>query len=251
TYPEADRFWKMVDEHKVSIFYTSPTAIRALRKLGEEYPNRHSLDTLRVLGTVGEPINPEAWMWYHRVIGKERCPIVDTWWQTENGGILISPKPSETATKPGSCTTPLPGIWPTILDESGNPVTQPNQGGSLVITKPWPYMLRTVWGDPERFKKTYFGTYGDTTYVSGDTAQRDAEGYFRVLGRQDDVVNVSGHRLGTMEVESALVAHDAVAEAAVVSRPHDVKGEALVAFVILMKGRPSEQLASELRDWVG
>src|SRR5699024_1670520 len=251
TYPEADRFWKMVDDHQVSIFYTSPTAIRALRRLGDEYPNRHSLATLRVLGSVGEPINPEAWMWYHRVIGKERCPIVDTWWQTENGAQLISPIPVETPTKPGSCTLPLPGIEADILSESGEPVTSPNQGGMLVITKPWPYMLRTVWGDPERFKDTYFGQFGNTTYISGDSAQRDEDGYYRVLGRLDDIVNVSGHRLGTMEVESALVAHDAVAEAAVVSRPHEIKGEAIVAFVILNEDSNGKDLSSELRDWVG
>ncbi len=249
TYPEGDRFWKMVDDHKVSIFYTAPTAIRALMKLGDEFPQRHKLDSLRLLGTVGEPINPEAWMWYHKVIGKERCPIVDTWWQTETGAQMIAPIPAVTATKPGSCTHPLPGIAADIFDESGEPVTDPGHGGYLVITKPFPYMLRTIWGDAQRYKDTYFGKFGNHVYLTGDSAQRDEEGYFRILGRIDDVVNISGHRLGTMEVESALVAHAAVAEAAVVSRPHEIKGEAIVAFVILKKD-PSEGLAEELRDWV-
>ena len=251
TYPEADRFWKMVDAHQVTVFYTAPTAIRALMKQGDEYPRRHSLASLRVLGTVGEPINPEAWMWYHTVIGGERCPIVDTWWQTETGAHMITPIPAATATKPGSVTHPLPGIVADILDESGEPVTDAHSGGVLVIRKPWPYMLRTIWGDPERYKQTYFGMYDAHTYVAGDSAQRDELGNFRILGRIDDVVNVSGHRLGTMEVESALVAHDAVAEAAVVSRPHDVKGEAIVAFVILKTDGGSDALAQELRDWVG
>ena len=249
TYPEGDRFWKMVDDHQVSIFYTAPTAIRALMKLGDEFPKRHKLDSLRLLGTVGEPINPEAWMWYHEVIGKQRCPIVDTWWQTETGGQMIAPIPGVTATKPGSCTHALPGIAAEIFDESGEPITDPGHGGYLVITKPWPHMLRTIWGDAERYKETYFGKFGKHVYLAGDSAQRDEEGYFRILGRIDDVVNISGHRLGTMEVESALVAHTAVAEAAVVSRPHEVKGEAIVAFVIL-KQEPSDGLAEELRDWV-
>ncbi len=251
TYPEPDRFWQMVDTHQVSIFYTAPTAIRALIKQGDEYPQRHALDSLRVLGTVGEPINPEAWMWYRRVIGGDRCPIVDTWWQTETGAHMISPLPSATATKPGSATYPLPGIVADILDDSGEPVREAGAGGILVITKPWPYMLRTVWGDPERYKETYFGLFDNHTYVAGDSAQRDEQGYYRILGRIDDVVNVSGHRLGTMEVESALVAHEAVAEAAVTSRPHDIKGEAIVAFVILKGVSGSEALAGELRDWVG
>ncbi|MES1944762.1 acetyl-CoA synthetase [Salinisphaera sp. PC39] len=250
TYPEGDRFWKMVDEHKVSVFYTAPTAIRALMKLGEELPERHSLDSLRLLGTVGEPINPEAWMWYHRVIGKERCPIVDTWWQTETGAQMIAPIPGVTATKPGSCTHALPGIAADIVDESGESVTESDKGGYLVIKEPWPSMLRTIWGDPDRYKQTYFGKFGDRVYVAGDAAERDDEGYFRILGRIDDVVNVSGHRLGTMEVESALVAHSAVAEAAVVSRPHEVKGEAIIAFVILKGDSGAEGLAEELRGWV-
>tara|TARA_B100001079_G_scaffold24417_1_gene18751 strand:+ start:103 stop:2058 length:1956 start_codon:yes stop_codon:yes gene_type:complete len=250
TYPEPDRFWKMVDTHQVTIFYTAPTAIRALMKHGDEYPKRHALDSLRVLGTVGEPINPEAWMWYRQVIGHERCPIVDTWWQTETGAHMITPIASYTATTPGSVTHALPGIEADILDESGERVTDAGAGGVLVIKKPWPYMLRTIWGDPDRYKETYFGMYDAHTYVAGDSAQRDDKGYFRILGRIDDVVNVSGHRLGTMEVESALVAHEAVAEAAVVSRPHDVKGEAIVAFIILQDREGDEQLASDLRDWV-
>ena len=250
TYPEPDRFWKMVDTHQVTIFYTAPTAIRALMKHGDEYPKRHALDSLRVLGTVGEPINPEAWMWYRQVIGHERCPIVDTWWQTETGAHMITPIASYTATTPGSVTHALPGIEADILDESGERVTDAGAGGVLVIKKPWPYMLRTIWGDPDRYKETYFGMYDAHTYVAGDSAQRDEKGYFRILGRIDDVVNVSGHRLGTMEVESALVAHEAVAEAAVVSRPHDVKGEAIVAFIILKDCEGDEQLASDLRNWV-
>ena len=250
TYPEPDRFWKMVDTHQVTIFYTAPTAIRALMKQGDEYPQRHALDSLRVLGTVGEPINPEAWMWYREAIGKERCPIVDTWWQTETGAHMITPIASSTLTKPGSVAHPLPGIEADILDESGERVTDAHQGGVLVITKPWPFMLRTIWGDPERYKDTYFGMYDARTYVAGDSAQRDEQGNFRILGRIDDVVNVSGHRLGTMEVESALVAHKAVAEAAVVSRPHEIKGECIVAFVILKNDDGSDELASELRDWV-
>ncbi|RJS92945.1 acetate--CoA ligase [Salinisphaera sp. Q1T1-3] len=250
TYPEPDRFWKMVDTHQVTIFYTAPTAIRALMKHGDEYPQRHALDSLRVLGTVGEPINPEAWMWYRELIGKSRCPIVDTWWQTETGGHMITPIASYTPTKPGSVTQALPGIDADILDESGERVTNAGAGGVLVIKKPWPYMLRTIWGDPDRYRGTYFGMYDAHTYVAGDSAQRDEDGDFRILGRIDDVVNISGHRLGTMEVESALVAHEAVAEAAVVSRPHEVKGEAIIAFVILKDGEGDDRLASDLRDWV-
>lgn len=250
TYPEPDRFWQMVDTHQVTIFYTAPTAIRALMKQGDEYPQRHALDSLRLLGTVGEPINPEAWMWYRQMIGAERCPIVDTWWQTETGAGMIAPIPSYTSTKPGSATLPLPGIAADILDEAGKPITDAGQGGVLVVSKPWPFMLRTIWGDPERYKETYFGMYDAHTYVAGDSAQRDESGYFRILGRLDDVVNVAGHRLGTMEVESALVSHDNVAEAAVVSRPHEVKGEAIIAFVILQSGTGDDQLASNLRDWV-
>lgn len=250
TYPEPDRFWKMVDTHQVTIFYTAPTAIRALMKQGDEYPQRHALDSLKVLGTVGEPINPEAWMWYRDMIGHGRCPIVDTWWQTETGAHMITPIASYTPTKPGSATKALPGISADILDESGAPVTDAGHGGVLVINKPWPFMLRTIWGDPERYKETYFGMYDAHTYVAGDSAQRDVDGDVRILGRIDDVVNISGHRLGTMEVESALVSHKAVAEAAVVSRPHEIKGEAIVAFVILQNDDGDERLSSELRDWV-
>ena len=219
-------------------------------KQGDEYPQRHSLDSLRVLGTVGEPINPEAWMWYREMIGHENCPIVDTWWQTETGAHMITPIASSTSTKPGSVTYALPGIAADIVDESGEPVTDANAGGILVMTKPWPYMLRTIWGDPERYKDTYFGMFDAHTYVAGDSAQRDEQGNFRILGRIDDVVNISGHRMGTMEVESALVAHKAVAEAAVASRPHEIKGECIVAFVILKNDDPSDELAQELREWV-
>lgn len=251
TYPAPDRFWRMIADHQVTIFYTAPTAIRALMQHGDDYPNRHNLDSLRLLGTVGEPINPEAWMWFYQVIGQEQRPIVDTWWQTENGAAMIAPIPGYTATKPGSVTLPLPGIAADILDEAGNPITSPNQGGVLVVTRPWPHMLRTVWGDPERYEQTYFGMYDTHTYVAGDSAQRDEKGYFRILGRLDDVVNVSGHRLGTMEVESALAAHEAVAEAAVVARPHEIKGEAIIAFVILIDEDAGDaKLAADLRNWV-
>lgn len=254
-YPDGGRFWKICAELGVTIFYTAPTAIRALMKLGDELPNAYDLSAIRLLGTVGEPINPEAWMWYHTVIGKERCPIVDTWWQTETGGIMMSPVPGVTATKPGSCTQPLPGIAMDIVDDVGNSVTAPNEGGYLVVRKPWPSMLRTIWGDNERYLETYWEKFQNRFYVAGDSAHRDADGYFWIMGRIDDVVNVSGHRLGTMEVESALVAHPRVAEAAVVSRPHDVKGESIFAFVVCKGERPAGDAASalqrELRDWVG
>jgi acetyl-CoA synthetase len=253
--PDAGRFWKMCEELGVTIFYTAPTAIRALMKFGEEVPNQYDLSKLRLLGTVGEPINPEAWMWYHRVIGKERCPIVDTWWQTETGGTMMSPIPSVTATKPGSCTRPLPGIAVDIVDERGERVTGANEGGYLVIRKPWPSMLRTIWGDNDRYLETYWEKFGNRYYVAGDSAHRDADGYFWILGRIDDVVNVSGHRLGTMEVESALVSHPRVVEAAVVSRPHEVKGESIFAYVVFQGDRPvaddAAALTKELRDWVG
>ncbi|MEW6167455.1 MAG: acetate--CoA ligase [Pseudomonadota bacterium] len=255
TVPDAGRFWKICQDHGVTIFYTAPTAIRALMKLGEEWPNKYDLSKLRLLGSVGEPINPEAWIWYHRVIGKERLPIVDTWWQTETGSIMISPVPGATPTKPGSCTRPLPGIVADVVDESGTPVTDPAQGGYLVIRKPWPSMLRTIWNDNARYINTYWAQFNHRYYVAGDSTHRDADGYYWIMGRVDDVLNVSGHRLGTMEVESALVAHPRVAEAAVVGRPHDVKGEAVFAFVICRGARPSgaeaEALAKELREWVG
>lgn len=253
--PDAGRFWRMVQDHKVSIFYTAPTAIRTLMKLGDEYPQAYDLSSLRLLGTVGEPINPEAWMWYHRVIGQERCPIVDTWWQTETGAHMIAPIPGVTATKPGSCTQALPGIMADVVDEEGNSITQANQGGYLVIKKPWPSMLRTVWGDDQRYKDTYWPMFNGQYYLAGDSARKDEDGYFWIMGRIDDVVNVSGHRLGTMEIESALVAHEGVAEAAVVGVPHEVKGEALACFVVLKGARPAdgidEALTAELRNWVG
>lgn len=253
TYPDAGRFWQVCQDHGVTVFYTAPTAIRALMKFGDDIPNQYDLSKLRLLGTVGEPINPEAWMWYYTVIGKERCPIVDTWWQTETGAHMIAPLPGVTSLKPGSCTLPLPGIDAAVLDEQGNEIPH-GSGGLLVIRKPWPSMIRTVWGDNERYQKTYFGEFGDYTYVVGDSARRDDDGYFWIMGRIDDVINVSGHRLGTMEIESALVAHTQVAEAAVVSRPHDVKGEAIVAFVVLNveipEGEARQALVQTLRDWV-
>ncbi len=253
--PDAGRFWKMCEQHKVTIFYTAPTAIRALMRFGDEFPNRYDLSSLRLLGTVGEPINPEAWMWYHTVIGKERCPIVDTWWQTETGANVLTPIPGVTATKPGSCTLPLPGMDVDVVNEEGESITEANKGGYLVIKKPWPSMLSTIWGDDQRYIDTYFPKFGGKYYLAGDSARRDEDGYFWIMGRIDDVLNVSGHRLGTMEVESALVAHEAVVEAAVVGRPHEIKGEAIVAFVICQNERPvgeaAEKMVTELRNWVG
>ncbi len=256
TYPDAGRFWKIIQDHKVNVFYTAPTAIRSLIKAGSDLPKKYDLSSLRILGTVGEPINPEAWMWYHEVVGGGRCPIVDTWWQTETGGHLISPLPGATPTKPGSCTFPLPGIMTDIVDEAGHSVGK-GKGGILVITRPWPSMIRTIWGDPERFKKSYYPEdFQGKYYLAGDGASTDAEGYYRIMGRIDDVLNVSGHRLGTMEIESALVANTAlVAEAAVVGRPDDLTGEAICAFVVLKGPRPTgeeaKKIARELRDWVG
>ena len=248
-FPDNGRFWKIIDDHKVSIFYTAPTAIRAFIKWGDEWVHKYSLSSLRLLGTVGEPINPEAWMWYHREIGKERCPIVDTWWQTETGTIMISPIPGAVATKPGSATRPFFGVVPEVVTKEGDAVPL-GQGGLLVIRKPWPSMARTVWGDAERYKQTYF-TDIPGSYFTGDGARWDADGYYWLMGRVDDVINVSGHRLGTMEIESALVAHPAVAEAAVVGRPDDLKGQAIAAFVTLEGGhRPTEELRQELRKWV-
>jgi acetyl-CoA synthetase len=244
----------MIQEHKVSVFYTAPTAIRSLIKAGSDLPKKYDLSSLRILGTVGEPINPEAWMWYHRTVGGERCPIVDTWWQTETGGHMITPLPGVTPTKPGSCTFPLPGIIAAIVDETGQDVEK-GKGGILVIKRPWPSMIRTIWGDPERFKKSYYPEdFKGKYYLAGDGANRDQDGYFWIVGRIDDVLNVSGHRLGTMEVESALVANPLVAEAAVVGRPDDLTGEAIVAFVVLKGARPNEEdsakIANELRNWV-
>ena len=255
TYPDANRFWKMISDHGVTIFYTAPTAIRSLIKLGADLPKNHDLSSLRLLGSVGEPINPEAWMWYYNTVGGGKCPIVDTWWQTETGGHLITPLPGVTPLKPGSCTFPLPGIIADVVDETGNSVEKGN-GGILVIKKPWPSMIRNIWGDPERFKTSYFPEdFKGQYYLAGDGANRDKDGYFWIMGRIDDVLNVSGHRLGTMEIESALVANELVAEAAVVGKPHDVKGEAVVAFVVLKGDRPSgdqaKEIAKTLRDWVG
>ncbi len=253
--PDGGRFWKMCEQHKVSIFYTAPTAIRALMKLGDNFPNSYDLSSLRLLGTVGEPIDPEAWRWYHTVIGKERCPIVDTWWQTETGANVLAPIPGVTATKPGSCTFALPGMDVDVVNEEGESITQANTGGYLVIKKPWPSMVRTVWNDDQRYVDTYFPKFDGKYYLAGDSARRDEDGYFWIMGRIDDVLNVSGHRLGTMEVESALVAHEAVVEAAVVGKPHEVKGEAIVAFVICKNERPTGEAAKamvlELRNWVG
>jgi acetyl-CoA synthetase len=254
-YPDAGRFWKIIQDHKVNVFYTAPTAIRSLIKAGGDLPKKYDLSSLRILGTVGEPINPEAWMWYHETVGGGRCPIVDTWWQTETGGHMISPLPGATPTKPGSATLPLPGVFADIVDETGQPVGR-GKGGILVIKRPWPAMLRTIWGDPERYKKTYFpDEFKGKLYLAGDGASTDHDGYFRIVGRIDDVLNVSGHRLGTMEIESALVAHKTlVAEAAVVGRPDALTGEAICAFVVLKRARPdgeeAKQLAKELRDWV-
>ncbi|MGH6884211.1 MAG: acetate--CoA ligase, partial [Hypericibacter sp.] len=256
TFPDAGRFWKMIQDHKVSVFYTAPTAIRSLIKAGGTLPGQYDLSSLRILGTVGEPINPEAWMWYHETVGGGRCPIVDTWWQTETGGHMITPLPGVTATKPGSATLPLPGIFADIVDETGQSVGK-GKGGILVIKKPWPSMLRTIWGDPERYKKTYFPEdFQGKYYLAGDGATTDEEGYITIMGRIDDVLNVSGHRLGTMEIESALVAHTTlVAEAAVVGRPDELTGEAVVAFVVLKGPRPTgaeaKKLVKELQDWVG
>ena len=248
-WPEPDRFWSIVERHGVSIFYTAPTAIRAFIKWGEQWPRKHDLSSLRLLGTVGEPINPEAWMWYRETIGGGRCPVVDTWWQTETGGIMISPLPGATPTKPGSATRPLPGIDAAVMTRRGEPV-EAGMGGYLVIRRPWPSMLRTIWGDDERYRKTYFGEI-EGVYFAGDGARRDADGYFWIMGRVDDVINVSGHRLGTMEIESALVSHEAVAEAAVVGRPDDLKGQGIVAFVTLEGSRhSSDELREALRRHV-
>lgn len=248
--PDEGRIWSIIEKYGVSILYTAPTAIRAFMKWGEHWPLKYNLSSLRLLGTVGEPINPEAWLWYYRVIGKERCPIVDTWWQTETGGIMITTLPGVHPMKPGHAGKPFFGVQPEIVDTSGRPIDTPDEGGHLIIQKPWPSMLRTVWGDPERFERQYFSQYPGN-YFTGDGARRDAEGYYLILGRVDDVLNVSGHRLGTMEVESALVSHPAVAEAAVVGRPDPIKGEGIVAFVTLKTGHtPSAELVQELKAHV-
>ncbi|MBI5890648.1 MAG: acetate--CoA ligase [Nitrosomonadales bacterium] len=255
TYPDAGRFWKMIQDHKVTTFYTAPTAIRSLIKLGGDLPTKYDLSSLRLLGSVGEPINPEAWMWYYNTVGGGRCPIVATWWQTETGCHMIAPLPGAMPIKPGTCTLPLPGIMATIVNEAGDEVHD-QHGGFLVIKKPFPSQIRTIWGDPERYKKGYFPEEMHGAYLAGDSAHRDEDGYFWIMGRIDDVLNVSGHRLGTMEIESALVSNPLVAEAAIVGKPHEIKGEAVVAFVVLKGTRPADaaaakKLADELRNWVG
>ncbi len=254
-YPDAGRFWKMIQDHKVNVFYTAPTAIRSLIKAGGDLPKKYDLSSLRILGTVGEPINPEAWMWYYETVGNRRCPIVDTWWQTETGGHMITPLPGVQPLKPGSATQALPGIYADVVDETGQSVGK-GKGGILVVKRPWPSMIRTIWGDPERYRKTYWPEdFKGKYYLAGDGASVDQDGYFRIVGRIDDVLNVSGHRLGTMEVESALVANSKlVAEAAVVGRPDELTGEAIVAFVVTKGPRPSgaeaKKIADELRNWV-
>ncbi len=247
-WPDEGRFWQLIEKYRVSIFYTAPTAIRSFIKWGDHWVDKYNLSSLRLLGTVGEGINPEAWMWYHRKIGRERCPIVDTWWQTETGGIMMSPLPGAIPTKPGSCTKPLPGIIPSIVDASGKPVPE-GQGGWLVITKPWPGMLRGIWGDDQRYREQYWSKVPHN-YLAGDNARRDADGYYWIMGRIDDVLNVAGHRLSTIEIESALVSHPAVAEAAAVGRPHELKGDAVAVFVVLKSGKPGESLRDALKAHV-
>ena len=253
TFPKPDRFWDIIEKNKVTIFYTAPTAIRTLMKLGEDLPDQYDLSSLRLLGTVGEPINPKAWIWYQLKIGNNKCPIVDTWWQTETGANIIAPIPGVTHTTPGTCTQPLPGIEIGIVDEDGNDINEANQGGNLVIKKPWPSMLRGIWGDKKRYLETYWKKYNNNFYITGDTARKDAYGNIWIMGRSDDVVNISGHRLGTMEIESAIVSHEYVAEAAVVSYKHEIKGEAIHAFVTLKNNftnHNGNELSSELREWV-
>jgi acetyl-CoA synthetase len=248
SYPHPDRWWDMIQKHGVTIFYTAPTAIRAHMRLGDEWPKKHDMHSLRLLGSVGEPINPEAWVWYHNYVGKEHCPIMDTWWQTETGNFMISPVPL-TELKPGTATKPLPGIDADIFSEEGESLT--DKGGLLVIKKPWPSMLRTLYKNPDRFKETYWSKYKGI-YLAGDIARKDKNGFFWIQGRADDVLNVSGHRIGTAEVESALVAHASVAEAAAIGIPHEVKGEAIRAYVVLRKDKtPTAELKDELRKWVG
>jgi acetyl-CoA synthetase len=247
-FPEEDRFWDIIERHRVTILYTAPTAIRAFIKWGDQHVDKHDLSSLRLLGTVGEGINPEAWMWYHRKIGGERCPIVDTWWQTETGGIMMSPLPGAIPTKPGSCTKPLPGVVPSILDETGQPVER-NNGGMLCISRPWPGMLRGIWGDDERYKQQYWSKLKGH-YLTGDNARQDDDGYYWIMGRIDDVINVSGHRLSTIEVESALVSHPLVAEAAAVGRPDEIKGQAVSVFVTLRGGQAGDALKKELQAHV-
>ena len=253
TYPKVDRFWEIINENSVTIFYTAPTALRTLMKLGENKPDNYDLSSLRLLGTVGEPINPKAWMWYRKKIGNNNCPIVDTWWQTETGANMIAPLPGITETIPGTCTTPLPGIEAAIIDNEGNEISSINQGGNLVIKKPWPSMLRGIWGDNNRYEDTYWKRYNNKYYITGDTARFDEYGNIWIMGRSDDVVNISGHRLGTMEIESAIVSHEYVAEAAVVSYKHDIKGEAIHAFITLTNkysDKTGVEVADEIRGWV-
>jgi len=247
-HPDEARFWDIIQRHKVTIFYTAPTAIRAFIKWGDQHVQKHDLSSLRLLGTVGEGINPEAWIWYHELVGGGRCPIVDTWWQTETGGIMMSPLPGAIPTKPGSCTKPLPGILPAIVDEAGQPVAA-NNGGWLVVTHPWPGMLRGIWGDDERYREQYWSKVPHS-YLTGDNARCDNDGYYWIMGRIDDVLNVSGHRLSTIEIESALVSHPEVAEAAAVGRPHDLKGEAIAVFVTLKSAEPTDALRDELKQHV-
>jgi acetyl-CoA synthetase len=247
-WPQRDRFWEMVERYGVTLFYTAPTAIRAFMRWGTEWPKKRDLSTLRLLGSVGEPINPEAWIWYSHHIGEDRCPVVDTWWQTETGGIMITPLPGVTATKPGSATRPFPGISAEVKNQDGTTVDV--GGGLLALTKPWPGMLRGIYGDPERYVEQYWNRWSKDLYFTGDGAKRDQDGYFWLLGRVDDVINVAGHRIGTMEVESALVDHPRVAEAAVVGRAHEMKGQAISAFVTLKEGSSGEMLIDELKDHV-
>jgi len=248
-WPQKDRFWEIIERYGVTIFYTAPTAIRAFMRWGTEWPARHDLSSVRLLGSVGEPINPEAWIWYHQTIGHERCPIVDTWWQTETGMIMISPLPALTSTKPGSATLPFPGVFAEIRDGQGRRVEK--GGGLLTLTKPWPAMLRGIYGDPDRFVQAYWSRWSDGTYFTGDGARLDDDGFYWLLGRVDDVLNVAGHRLGTMEVESALVDHPMVAEAAVVGKPHEIKGQAVAAFVTVKEGvQPTPALADQLKEHV-
>ena len=247
-WPDEGRFWQLIEKYRVNIFYTAPTAIRAFIKWGDHWVDKSDLSSLRLLGTVGEGINPEAWMWYHHKIGRQRCPIVDTWWQTETGGIMMSPLPGAIPTKPGSCTKPLPGVVPAIVDSSGHPV-EPGQGGWLVLTKPWPGMLRGIWGDHDRYREQYWSKVPHN-YLAGDNARCDADGYYWIMGRIDDVLNVAGHRLSTIEIESALVSHPRVAEAAAVGRPDEIKGEAVAVFVTLKNGEPNEALRKELKAHV-
>jgi acetyl-CoA synthetase len=247
-HPAEDRFWALIEKHRVNVLYTAPTAIRSFMKWGDHFVTKHDLSSLRLLGTVGEGINPEAWIWYHEMIGGERCPIVDTWWQTETGGIMMSPLPGATPTKPGSCTLPLPGIVPVIVDQSLQPVGT-NQGGMLCIAEPWPGMLRGIWGDDERFHSQYWATVPGN-YLTGDNARFDEDGYYWIMGRIDDVINVAGHRLSTIEVESAMVSHPAVTEAAAVGRPDDIKGQAIVVFVTVKDVAPGDELVDELKRHV-